>query len=74
MTATLQLHRKLYRASALNTAMEAFAELATISVQRDDRYFQVSFTEMDPDVEEVLVQEFANYVLAETVESRGTST
>ena len=74
MTLSLQLNRKLYRAAALQTAIEAFGELATISVQRDDRYFQISFAEVDPDVKEVLVQEFANYVLAETVESRGTST
>ena len=74
MSLTLQLHRKLYKAAALDIATEAFAELATISVARDDRYFLVSFTQVDPDVEEVLAQEFANYVLAETVESRGTST
>jgi hypothetical protein len=74
MSLTLQLHRKLYRPAALETATEAFGDLASISVLRSDRYFIVTFTEVDPDVEAVLTQEFANYVLAETVESRGTST
>ena len=74
MNLTLELHRKLYRPAALETATEAFGELASISVKRSDRYYVITFTDVDPDVEEVLTQEFANYVLAETVESRGTST
>jgi hypothetical protein len=69
-TAQLQLHRKLYTATSVRVAKKAFAELATIEVSRDVNHFTLTFREMAPDVADVLTREFANYALAETIESR----
>jgi hypothetical protein len=70
MSATLRLHRKLYTASALRVATEAFSELATIAMEHEKEHYSLTFSAIAPDVQDVLVREFANYALAETIESR----
>jgi len=66
----LRLHRKLYGARAVGVAMEAFSELATIALEREEAHFRLTFTDIAPDFTDVLAREFANYALAETIESR----
>ena len=68
---TLRLHRRVYRGASIRVAKDAFAELATITLSRDGDYTVVGFKDVDPDVSDVIVQEFANYALAESIEARG---
>ena len=70
MSETLQFHRRLYTATAVHAAIEAYAELARIRLERADAYFVVSFDAIEDEVRDVLLGEFANYALAETIEAR----
>lgn len=67
---TLRLDRKLYPKAALKATVSAFSDLATIEVTADDRYHVITMTEIDPEVADVIDREFANFALAEAVESR----
>jgi hypothetical protein len=66
----LLLDRKLYSKSAVDLTVEAFAELARITLTQAGDHLRVTFEEIDPDVEAVIDREFANYALQETVERR----
>lgn len=67
---TLRLDRKLYTKSAVNATVEAFSELARITLTTDDRYHVIEMADPDPEVADVIDKEFANFALAETVEGR----
>lgn len=67
---SLRLHKRLYSAAGIRAAAEAFAELAQIGIQTDDPHASIQFQDIDPDVEDVIVAEFANFALAETIEGR----
>ncbi|NUN13518.1 MAG: hypothetical protein HUU55_07770 [Myxococcales bacterium] len=69
MNPTVRLHRKLYSKTAIDAAKAAFEHLADISVVRDTDWYKVEFVDPDPDVQEVIAHEFANFALAEVVES-----
>jgi hypothetical protein len=66
----LKLDSKLYSKKAVAEAVEAFAELASISVGAEAERFIVSFSQIDPDYDTILVDEFANYALGLTIEGR----
>ena len=70
---TLSLHKRLYPRAAVQSAMDAFEELAVIALASDKNHLQITFSDVDPDVEDVVVQEFANFALAEAIESRNLS-
>lgn len=65
------LDKKLYRAQAVKEAAEDFAELATIAVTSSPKGIEVTFDQIDPDVSDVLVDEFLNFALANTIGGRG---
>ncbi len=65
------LDRKLYVATAVRSAAEDFAELAQIEVTTSDKGIKVTFDKIDPDVADVLVDEFLNFALAATIGGRG---
>ncbi len=65
------LNGKLYQAAAVKEAAQDFAELATIEVSPGKEGISVTFDRIDPDVEEVLVDEFLNFALAATIASLG---
>ena len=68
---TLVLNRKLYGAAAVRSAAEDFAELALIEVNSSEQGIEVTFDKIDPDVADVLVDEFLNFALAATIGGRG---
>lgn len=70
----LRLHRRIYRGESIRIARDAFIELASIGLTRDGNYTVVEFSEVDPDVSDVICEEFANFALAESIEARGTVT
>jgi hypothetical protein len=65
------LNRKLYVATAVRSAAEDFAELAQIAVTTSEKGIEVTFDQIDPDVADVLVDEFLNFALAATIGGRG---
>lgn len=68
---TVVLNPKLYGATAVRCAAEDFAELAQIGVSTSSQGIAVTFDRIDPDVADVLVDEFLNFALAATIGSRG---
>jgi hypothetical protein len=67
---TLRLHAKLYARPAIDAATEAYEALCKVAVRKDGAYYALEFSDIDPDVAEVLAAEFANYALQETIERR----
>ena len=63
--------KSLYVLPAVNEAIQVYEGLATMTLERSDDAWTVIFTETDADFEpEVIASEFANYVLAETINRR----
>ncbi len=60
--------RSLYSPDAINAAIEAFAGLATFSVQLADDAVEVTLSDADADVADVLLDEFCNHALAQSIE------
>jgi len=67
MAETISFARSLYHPQAIRAAAEAFAELASITVEAGDDETAVQIAEPDPDVADVIVDEFCNYALSETI-------
>lgn len=59
--------RELYLPDAVEAAVEAYAELAIFEVKVSDGQIEVGVGEPDPEVADVLVDEFCNHVLHETI-------
>ncbi len=66
-----QFDKKLYAREALDEAVTAFDDFATMAVDRAGDAWTVEFSEIDPDFEaEELASEFANFVLAGTIQRK----
>ncbi len=73
MADAVRLSRSLYLPEAVQAAAEAYSELARIEVRVLDSDIELSIDEIDPDVQDVLVDELCNHALHETVvRRRGT--
>lgn len=63
--------KKLYMREALDEAVTAFGDFAEMAVDRSGDAWTVGFSGIDPDFEpEELASEFANYVLAGTIQRK----
>jgi hypothetical protein len=61
--------KKLYALPALEEALELYADFATMNLDRSGDTWTVSFSDVDEDFgPETIASEFANYVLAGTVQ------
>ncbi|MEZ4265637.1 MAG: HxsD-like protein [Myxococcota bacterium] len=61
--------KKLYKLAAIQDAMEAYADFATLALERSDEEWIVTFDGADEEFgAETLASEFANYALAETIQ------
>ncbi len=66
-----RFHRKLYVMAAIQDALSAYEDFAEMNLERGDEAWTVSFSKVDEDYEaEMIASEFANYVLAGTVERK----
>ena len=64
-------HKKLYVLPAIEDALEAYTDFATMATDKDGEAWTISFENVDDDLEpEILASEFANYVLAGTIERK----
>ena len=69
--ADLKLHHEVYSGRAVEEAANAFAEAAEVEVHQKMPYFEVSLRPKDEETDlSELRGEFANYVLALTIEER----
>ncbi len=67
----LQLHQALYSREATDKAIVLFSEAARIVLEETAPYYRLEITAQDTeDDEEAITAEFANYVLALTVEEK----
>ena len=61
--------KTLYKLAALEEAIELYGDFATMDLDRSGETWTVKFSDVDGDFEpEVIASEFANYVLAGTVQ------
>jgi hypothetical protein len=72
MADKLVFSRSLYQPAAVDAAIEAYRALATFEVKLLDQEIQVTISKPDPDVADVLVDEFENHVLSETIKRSRT--
>lgn len=67
-------HATLYVEGAIEDAVAAYDGFATMTVETSDDAWTVRFEAVDEDFDpEVLASEFANYVLAQTIERKRQS-
>ncbi|HNZ02726.1 MAG TPA: HxsD-like protein [Myxococcota bacterium] len=66
-----RLHKKIYPARAVKTAVAAFSEVASISTLRDGDYTIVDLQSGDAADDAEFMGEFENFVLGETISMRG---
>jgi len=64
-------HKKIYPVTAVKAAVEAFSEIAKISVTKDGSYTVVDLESGDPAEDAEYLGEFENFVLGETISMRG---
>ncbi len=61
--------KKLYKLAALEEALELYGDFASMNLDRSGDAWTVTFSDVDEDFEpETIASEFANYVLAGTVQ------
>jgi hypothetical protein len=63
----LRFHAQVYKRGALDSATQAYSELAMVNVAKVGAYWEAEFTPVTPEAGEALALEFINYVLAENM-------
>lgn len=67
----VRLHRRLYPARAVKETVAAFAEIASVHLERDGEYHIVALAPRTSELTaERLALEFANYALSRSARSR----
>ena len=61
----IRFNKKLYSRKAIETAIEAYKDLAEFLVTENDEYFLVNITKVNPEMGDVVGDEFSNFVLAQ---------
>ena len=70
----LVLNKKLYAKDAVDETVEAFSPFATITRVDEGRVaWRLRFDDIDPEFDDVIADEFANYALGLTAEGRDGS-
>jgi len=65
MTKTIELNKSFYNLEAVKRAARAYKELAGFSVKDVGGKIKITIKNIDGDVEDVIEDEFCNYVLSE---------
>lgn len=69
--ASRSFDKRLYAIAAIQDALEAYAELAELTVDKGEEAWTVHVTSTDDDfTSETLASELANYVLVGTIERK----
>ena len=67
MPERLEFSRSIYLPGAVESAVEAFSELAKLEVQEGENGVRVAISDPDPDLADCLADELANLALHETI-------
>lgn len=59
----IKFNKKLYSQKVINAVAKEFKDLADIKISSQGNYFVATFSQVDSDVEEVIIDEFGNYAL-----------
>ena len=71
MSTIRSFDKSIYALAAVKDGLEAYAGLGKLAMATEDEAWTVTFGEVDPDFSpDELASEFANYVLAQTIERR----
>ena len=59
----LKYHKKIYSKKGIKSAMEAFSALAEWSLDMDDDYYIVTYSNADESLQDSIADEFGNFAL-----------
>lgn len=59
----LRLNKKIYKQAVLDKAIQQYQGVAHVSYKILPEYFEITFSQVEPEVGEIVQDEFANYVL-----------
>ena len=65
MTKTIELNKNFYNLEAVKKTAKVYKELARFSIKDTGKKIEVTIKNIDEDVEDVIEDEFCNYVLSE---------
>lgn len=71
MKSKLYLNKEIYAEKALLDSIIAFERIAEISVQENSSYYCLEFKNCKVAASDMVIKEFGNYVLAETIKLVG---
>lgn len=61
----IRFNKKLYTRKAIETAIEAYDDLAEFLLTENDEYFLVNIAKVNSEIGDVIGDEFSNFVLAQ---------
>ena len=71
MSTSRSFDKTIYALAAVKEGLEGYSALGKLDMTTEDDRWTVSFEDVDPDfTADELASEFANYVLAQTIERR----
>jgi len=70
MPLQLKLSEKFYDQPSLQKAIEDYRDFGRINYKSQGGFFVIDFKNIDPDVKSLIIDEFANYVLGQTVKAK----
>jgi hypothetical protein len=59
----VKFNKKIYNNEAIKQAIDEFENLADFDMKNTNNYFEVKIDKVDNEVKDILLDEFANYVL-----------
>lgn len=66
MPKLLRFNNKIYKESAIKKAISAYSDFAKFSLIKDNKYIKVKVDKINPDVGNIITDEFTNFVLGVT--------
>ncbi len=68
----LKLHKKLYSKAGVQAALAAFSHLGEGRLEKDETHYRILFETVDPSTRDVLLDEFGNFALYQTIVGKKT--
>jgi len=65
----ISFSKKLYKIKAIKLAIKEYQNLANFSLEQKGNYIQVELKDIDKEVEQIIKDEFCNYVLFKSKEN-----
>jgi hypothetical protein len=59
----INFNKTIYKAKAINSAIKDYKGLADFELKQDKKYYRLILKNIDKEVEQIIKDEFCNYVL-----------